>query len=276
MSEVIMPKYGKDHLGIGTAQLTPIALLPGDPARVFEIASQWDSCEEVGGNREYLTITGSYKGLKLTACSTGMGSASTEVAMIELFQHGVRNFIRVGTSGGLGPAIDPGDLIIVSGAVRYSGAADAYVPANYPAVAHHEMVLALIEAAESPNYRYHVGIGLSLDSFYATKTKLIRGTAFPSEIESELSKWISAGVLQLDMETAIIFILATMLGAKAGAICTAGSNLLKQQFAKEPLSNLPAIEVANEAATLINLWNTLVKRPGHYFYPSLITAVKEE
>jgi uridine phosphorylase len=266
----------KDHLGIGEAKLPSIALLPGDPARVVEIASRWDSYHEIGNNREFVTVTGSYQGLELTACSTGMGSASTEVAVVELFQHGVSNFIRIGTSGGLGTAINPGDLIILTGAVRYSGAADAYVPANFPALAHHETVMALIEASEACNYQYHVGIGLSLDSFYATKTALIRDTAFPSEVESDLSKWLAAGVLQLDMETAIIFILASILGVKAGALCTVGSNLIERKFSDKPVTNLPAIRVANAAAFLINSWDSLVEKPGHNFYPSLLTAVKEE
>lgn len=266
---------GKDHLKLQVAKLPSIALLPGDPARVLDIAAQWDSYTEVGNNREFFTVVGSYRGLALTACSTGIGCASTEIAMIELYQHGVTNFIRVGTSGGLAPMLNPGDLVVLSGAVRYSGAADAYVPAQYPALAHYEMVMAFIEASETQNCPCHIGLGLSLDSFYATKTELVRETPFPSEIKPNLSRWIAAGILQIDMEAATVFVLASLLGGKAGAICTVGSNLSKGILPDGPISNVPAINLACNTALLLDHWNGMAKKSHGFFYPSLLFANKE-
>ncbi len=72
----------KDHLKLSVDKLPDILLLPGDPARVYEIGRFLDNVEEVGNNRDYLTIVGEYKGLPIAACSSGMGGPSTEIAVV--------------------------------------------------------------------------------------------------------------------------------------------------------------------------------------------------
>ncbi len=238
---------GKSHLQLKVNSLPETVLLPGDPARVLEIASYWDNAKEIGENREFKTMVGRYKGMEIAACSTGIGGASTEIAVAELFQLGARRLIRVGTAGGISPKVKPGDLVVLSGCVRYSGAADAYIPLNYPAIANYKTVMALIGACQELDCCYHEGLGLSLDSFYASKTHLIQGKSLPSRIEPLLNEWVKAGVLQLDMETATLFILASLLGIEAGAICTVGSNLFFD-YPTTTISNGAAISAALLAA----------------------------
>ena len=233
-------------------------MLPGAPERVYEIASFWDDVKEVGKNRDYITLVGTYKGIPLAVCSSGIGGPSTEIAVVELYKHNVKNIIRVGTSGGLAKRLNPGDLVILSSCIRYSGTSNLFVPENYPAVADYRVLLALIASCEKLNVNYHVGMGLSVDSFYATKPQLL-GESFTSSIAGMLDKWINAGALQLDMEAATLFVLASLLGINAGAICTVGSNLTLKVMPEAAPSNEIAIRCASDAALTFKKWEKMSK-----------------
>ena len=85
--------------------------------------------------------------------STGIGGPSASIAIDELAQLGVRTFLRVGTTGAIQPHVDVGDVIVTTGAVRLDGASTHYAPIEYPAVAHHEVVNALVAAAAEARVR---------------------------------------------------------------------------------------------------------------------------
>lgn len=223
-------------------------LIAGDPARVRETASMWDWRETIGDNREYLCLRGSYEGVEIGACSTGIGGPSCEVAIVELMQHGTRNIIRVGTCGGLAPGVDPGDLIVLTACVRYSGAADAYAPPNYPAVADWEYVSALVASCKSRGFRYHVGLGVSIDAFYGTKPWLIGPDPPKTETDHVIARWAQSGVLAMEMEAAAMMVVGSLIGLRTAAICTAGSNYAHGVRPDNPPGDANAIVVAMEAA----------------------------
>lgn len=81
-------------LAIEEGDIAPTVLLPGDPARAPIIASFWDESRHVATSREYTTYTGTYKGVPISATSTGIGAPSTSIAMEELARCGARTFIR--------------------------------------------------------------------------------------------------------------------------------------------------------------------------------------
>ncbi|MFO8022534.1 MAG: nucleoside phosphorylase, partial [Perlabentimonas sp.] len=171
----------KDHLMLSVDKLPETVLLPGDPGRVYEIANFLENVKEVGSNRNYITLTGDYKGFPIAVCSSGIGGPSTEIAVVELHKLGVKNIIRIGTSGGLSKELAPGDLVVLTSCVRYSGTTSLFVPENYPAVSDYRILSALIYACEKNKVNYHVGMGLSIDSFYATKPEPL-GERLPTDI----------------------------------------------------------------------------------------------
>jgi uridine phosphorylase len=83
---------------------------------------------------------------------------SAAVAIEELTNIGCKYFIRVGTCGSLSPEINPGDIIIATGAVRGDGASKEYVPIEYPAVADYHTVTALRNRAKKEDTDYKLGI----------------------------------------------------------------------------------------------------------------------
>lgn len=226
-------------------------LIAGDPARVLEMGSMWDSCETIGDNRGYLCLCGSYRGMKIGACSTGIGGPSCEVAIVELMQYGARNIIRVGTCGGIAPCVDPGDLIVLSACVRYSGAADAYVPPNYPAVADWEYVSALVAACRAREFKHHVGLGITVDTFYGTKPWLIGPDPPRTETDDMIARWAQSGVLAMEMEAATLMVVGSLIGLRTAAICTAGSNVTRRVRPELPPGDANAIVAAMDAALVM-------------------------
>jgi len=100
------------HIGLGPGELAEYILLPGDPDRTARIATRLDSIELERRNREFATVTGSYRGLRISVISTGIGTDNVEIVVAEVLAITERpTFIRVGSCGSLQPEIELGDLV---------------------------------------------------------------------------------------------------------------------------------------------------------------------
>ena len=265
----------KDHIQIDVERIPDMVFLPGDPARVDEISGYLEDVQLRGNNREYKTIIGNINGDPIGVCSTGMGGPSTEIAVIELLQKGAKRFLRIGTSGALQPNIQVGDLVISTGCIRESGTLRSFVPDSYPAVADYQMVMALIQACEELKYPYHVGIGLSVDSFYATKPHLFPHKEIPSQIAPKVAEYIKSGALQMEMEAATVMVLAQIFGVTSAAICTIGSNLVTKKGSSAPITSERAIKAACRSVQILNEWGSLCAKLGkRFYYPTIERAVK--
>lgn len=194
------------HIRCSKADKADYAILPGDPARVDRIATYLQDVKQIAYNREFKSISGYYKGVKVLAVSTGIGGASTAIAVEELHNIGVGTMIRIGSCGALQTNIRLGDLIVLSGMVRDDGASKTYMDAIYPAVPDTATLTAVIEAAKQQDFRFHVGIGRSHDSFYTDQEAQID------------AYWSKCGVLGADMETAALFVVGGLRGVKTASI----------------------------------------------------------
>ena len=204
------------HIGINSGDVGEYCILPGDPGRCEKIAALFDSPKLVGHNREFVTYTGMLDGVKVSVCSTGIGAPSTAIAIEELFECGVRTFIRVGTCGGINLKVCPGDLVIATGAVRQDGTTPQYVPMEYPAVADPDVAIALRQAARDMDKPHHLGIVQAKDSFYGQHSPARMPAA--GELLYKWDAWKKAGVLASEMESGALFVIASILGARAGAV----------------------------------------------------------
>jgi len=228
------------HIRCASGDVGRYVLLPGDPGRVPLIAAALDDARPVANNREYNTYTGSLLGVKVSVTSTGIGCPSTAIAVEELAALGADTFIRVGTSGPMQPFIQPGDVIIVTGAVRDEYTSQQYLPLRYPAVADHDVVLALRAAARRRGVRHHVGLSQSKDSFFGQHEP--QRMPVGRELQDRWNAWVQAGVLCSEMEASTLFVVARLLGRRAGGIMLAGgtANDLSQliQTAVQAIGNL--------------------------------------
>lgn len=197
--------------------LTPYALVVGEPDRVRDAAALMSDVREIGNNREYLTVTGTYAGRRLMVASHGVGAGGANVCFMELLKGGVRVLIRAGTCGAMHAEIDDGDLVIATGAVRKDAATEHLMPLAYPAVADRQVVDALVRAARRQGIdNPHVGLLVSVANFY------------PSDLlPSPWEKYVGYGVLGVEMELAALLVVARMNGALAGGIATTDGNLVR-------------------------------------------------
>jgi uridine phosphorylase len=202
--------------------------LCGDPARIDRITASWEQVREVCQIREYRVVTGKHGGIPLTAASTGIGAPGSAVIFEELVKLGGHTFLRIGNSGGLAPDLELGDLVITTGAVRDDGTSRSYVVPEYPAVADHEMVEALLEAARSRGIRHRAGITWSLDAFYVRNAVLQPDGSLASMSvggywtrahAERIEDMRSARVQNCEMEAGVLLTLAGLFGVRAGCIC---------------------------------------------------------
>ena len=217
------------HVKLKPGDVAPYVLLPGDPGRVSFTASFWDKAEKIAENREYVTYTGTYKGVPISCTSTGIGCPSTAIALEELARVGATTFIRIGTCGTFQDHIANGDIVIFDSAMRYDGASHLYAPPEFPAVASHEVVRACIEAGDQLGYTYHVGTTRSADTFYACHPR--PGSSFNNFWQSNWREHFQdlkrLNVIGAEMEASIILVLARVWGLRAGGLSVVIDNVLQ-------------------------------------------------
>jgi uridine phosphorylase len=206
--------------GVRARDLPARMLVVGDPKRAKKAAQHLDDAHELGHNREYLTIAGSYKGTRIGVASHGVGSAGATACFEELCRAGATHIVRAGTAGGIQPHVLDGALVIASAAVRAEGTSARLVPPSFPATSSVDMVLALRDAAASSSNRsgrlIHEGVVLTDDLFY------------PHDVlGGDLPLWQRAGVIAVEMEVSALFVTAALHGIAAGAILAIDGNPLR-------------------------------------------------
>ena len=206
------------HIGLGPGELAEYILLPGDPDRTARIATRLDSIELERRNREFATVTGSYRDQRISVVSTGIGTDNVEIVVAEILAITERpTFVRVGSCGALQPEIGLGELIITSGAVRLEATTSFFVHDGYPAVADYEAVAALVEAAARLGHRAHVGITATAPGFFGAQGRPI--PQLPIRYPDLAEEMARQRVLNFEMEASALLVLAGLAGSRAGVVC---------------------------------------------------------
>jgi uridine phosphorylase len=193
-------------LQVHTEELPDRAIVCGDPKRAEVIAGKLDRVRELAFSREYRTFVGEKDGKKLVVVSHGVGAPGAAVCFEELIKGGVKTLIRVGTAGSYSADIPPGSLVISTAAAREDGLTRQLVPSGYPAVADSDVVHALYERAKEMKGIIRRGMTLTLDAFFAGVEELPH------------ANYKKAGILAVEMEISALYVIASLRGAKAGAI----------------------------------------------------------
>ena len=204
------------HINVTSGDVGKYCIIPGDPGRCEKIAAYLDNPRHVSTNREYNIWNGELCGETVTVCSTGIGGPSAAIAMEELAACGAHTFIRVGTCGGMGMDVIAGDIVIASGAVRQDGTSREYAPIEFPAVPDTDTLIALRNAAKNMGVRHHVGVVQAKDSFYGQHNPKRMATC--SELTEKWEAWKRLGVLASEMESGTLFVVASLLGVRCGAL----------------------------------------------------------
>jgi len=217
------------HIGLGPGELAEYILLPGDPDRTSRIASRFESIEVEQRHREFASVTGRFRGQRVSVVSTGIGTDNVEIVVAEILAITERpTFIRVGSCGALQPEMELGDLAISTGAVRLESTTSFFVHDGYPAVADYEAVLALIEAAQRLGHRYHVGITATAPGFFGAQGRPI--PQLPIRYPDLAEEMARQRVMNFEMEASALLVLATLARCRAGVVCAVYANRTTGDF----------------------------------------------
>ena len=239
------------HINCKVGDLAKYLLIPGDPERVKKIASYWDEAKEITFHREFRSFLGKYKNVKISAISSGIGPSSIAIVVNEAATVGVKNFIRVGSTGAIQDEIECGDLVISTASVRLDGTSKNYIRSEYPAVADYKVLQALIEAAEQLGVNYHVGITATTNDFYLGQARLAFQDYYYQKRDVLISSLSRANVLNFEMECATLFTLCSLFKLRAGAICAVYANRCTNTFIPGA-GEEDCIKVANEAVKILS------------------------
>ena len=240
------------HLHLRPEELADTVILVGDPSRVDMIAEYFEEKEFRHESREFVSVTGKYKGVRMTALSTGIGTDNIDIVMNELDalanvdfetrevkpEHRTLNILRIGTSGAIQPEIPIGGFVFSHISVGCDGLLNWY--ANRDEVSYKEMEEAFvrdvnwdenlprpyfIKAADELVDLFkdctHKGVTISASGFYGPQGRVLRiPLAMPDMLERfEKFRFEDYKITNFEMEGSALAGLAKKLGHKGGTVC---------------------------------------------------------
>ncbi len=208
--------YPTAHINAKPEDFAKTVIMPGDPLRAKFIAENFlKDARLVNNVRGIQGYTGTYNDLPVSVMASGMGMPSIGIYSYELFNFfGVENIIRVGSCGAMHKDLKLRDIVIGQGACTDSNFANQYgLSGTFAPIADYTLMKTAIAECESLGANYRVGNLLSSDVFYNAN-------------KNANEKWISLGVLAVEMEAAALYMNAAHSGKHALAICTVSDHIL--------------------------------------------------
>jgi uridine phosphorylase len=242
------------HLHLRPGEIAERVILVGDPGRVEMVAGFFDSVEVRRSNREFCTVTGTYRGDRLSVLSTGIGTDNIDIVMNELdalvnidlvtkeIKEEARTLevVRVGTSGAVQPHVPVGAFVISETSIGMDGVTRFYkgnervrdvdMEEAFARQCEWDACLARPYAvASSPRLveRLHTegitikGVTLTANGFYAPQGRVLRLPLQMDGMNERITRFSHRGarVLNYEMESAAIAGLSALLGHRAVTIC---------------------------------------------------------
>lgn len=254
---IINPDGSAFHLHITPEQLSDKIVMMGDPDRVTQTAKYFDTIECDVRSREFHTVTGIYKGKRITAISHGIGTDNIDIVLTELDALANVDFktrqvkpdfkqltmVRVGTSGGLQPHCPIGSYVVSEKSIGFDGVIHYY--ADSKAVRDEDfeeafqkhvhwspynctpyVVNACEDLVERIGFDMIKGVTISAIGFYGPQGRYVRlPLAFP-ELNGRIEsfRYGDYSITNYEMESSAIAGMAKMMGHKAMTVCAIIAN----------------------------------------------------
>ena len=253
-SELIINDDGSIfHLHLRPGQLADTVILVGDPGRVALVAEYFDSRECEVSNREFRTVTGSYRGKRMTVLSTGIGIGNIDISVTELDALANVDFatrqerrekrrltlVRLGTSGAIQPDIRVGEMVFSRTSVGFDGLLNYYKGRNE--VCDLDIERAFMEHtgwnellpkpyfidADRTLFEHfrdctREGITVAAPGFYAPQGRWVRLEPLDAHLNEKIESFEYGGrrITNVEMEGSALAGLAALMGHRAATICT--------------------------------------------------------
>ena len=262
-SELIINEDGSIfHLHLQPEQIADIVILVGDPGRVALVAEHFDRIECNVSNREFNTVTGTYKGRRMSVLSTGIGIGNIDISVTELdalvnVDFATRReksekkrltLVRLGTSGALQPDIAVGEFVYARTSVGFDGLLNYYAGRN-------EVCDLALERAFTAHTGWNEllpkahfvdadptltelfrdttreGITIAAPGFYGPQGRWVRIAPQDPELNRKIESFEYEGrrITNFEMESSALAGLAALMGHRAATICT----IIAQRIAQD-------------------------------------------
>ena len=262
-SELIINDDGSVfHLHLRPEQLADTVILVGDPARVAMVSALFDSVECRASNREFNTVTGLYRGKRMSVLSTGIGIGNIDISVTELDALANIDFttrtvrerkrrltlVRLGTTGALQPDIEVGEVVHSVTSVGFDGLLNYYEGRNE--VCDLEIERAFMQHtgwSELLPKPYFVGcdpelrelfrdsvtegITIAAPGFYAPQGRWVRLRPADPDLNAKIESFRYGGrrITNFEMEGSALAGLAALMGHRATTMCT----VIAQRIARD-------------------------------------------
>ncbi|OAV63877.1 Uridine phosphorylase [Bacteroidales bacterium Barb4] len=241
------------HLHLKPEQLADRVVMVGDPERVNAIAAYFDTQECEVSSREFHTVTGTYRGKRLTALSHGIGGDNIDIVMNELdalanIDFGTRtvksdfrqlSIVRIGTSGGLQPEVSVGTYVAAGHAIGFDGVLYFYKDTERVRDAAFEAELLrqldwqikgltpyVIPAdpsmlAQIARTDILHGVTIAANGFYGAQGRQLRLPVADPSLNSKITafRYDSRRITNFEMESAALAGLSALTGHRALTVC---------------------------------------------------------
>lgn len=265
-SELILNPDGTIfHLHLKPENIADTIILVGDQDRVAMVSKYFDRIEFTAQNREFVTHTGTYKGKRISAISTGIGTDNIDIVLNELdalvnidlkervpkTEHTTLNFIRIGTSGALQADIPVDTPVISETAIGFDGLLNFYqdrdkvgnedmeqkflthtswnkrLPTPYFVDSSKSLVEKIGEGMRK-------GITISAPGFYGPQGRVLRLNIQDPEINEKITAFDFNGrkITNYEMESSAIFGLSKLLGHNSVTVCSIIANRIRKEYSE--------------------------------------------
>ena len=257
-SELIINDDGSVfHLHILPEDLADIIIMMGDPGRVSTIAEHFDTIELDKQSREFHTITGTYRGKRVTALSHGIGTDNIDIVMTELdalanidfktrlpkAEHRRLTLLRIGTCGAAQPDIPLGSYILSHISIGFDGVLNWYKDGEKIFLMDFENAFVkhmdwparfarpyFVRSSEKIIERFRdwtvKGMTVSAPGFYGPQGRSVRLELTVPDLIEKLESFSHEGyrVTNIEMESSALAGMAALLGHDAATVCLAIAN----------------------------------------------------
>ena len=253
-SELIINDDGSIfHLHLTPDQIADTVILVGDPGRVALVAEHFDEIECRVSNREFNTVTGTYKGKRMSVLSTGIGIGNIDISVTELDALANIDFatrqekaekrqltlVRLGTSGAIQPDIKVGEVVFSRTSLGFDGLLNYYAGRNEvcdlaieKAFVEHtgwnpQLPAPYFIDADKTLYEHfkdvtREGITIAAPGFYAPQGRWVRLQPQDVKLNEKVESFEYEGrkITNFEMEGSALAGLAALMGHRAATICT--------------------------------------------------------
>lgn len=264
---IINPDGSVFHLHLKPGEIANNIILVGDPGRVETVVSYFEDVDIKRHNREFVSVTGTYKNTKFTVVATGIGTDNIDIVINELDalvnvdfktryvkdEKTTLNFVRIGTSGSLQENLAVDSCLLSTKAIGFDGVLNFYANRNEVVDLSFEQKFKseldwshylpspyVVNASDLllnklSNNKFEEGVTISAPGFYGPQGRVVRLPLADADINDKISefRFECNRITNYEMECSAIYGLSKLLGHNAATVCAIIANRKAGTYSKD-------------------------------------------